>query len=142
MFAVYDVLGVAGNDRVFSMGSTGNNDTHSTAYIPSLALAGDLAAYASAGNLAHASGYSGRILHRVKVLNGEQRSLRNGADLKTGAVALAGLQFQEFGIGAEFSNGNTNAAIDLLFLGVFPHTLSEGDADAIEAELNRRFEVY
>lgn len=143
VFLVADDLNAASSyDRFVSMGPTGQNDTHSTSYIPSTANTGKLSTYHSSGQLLHTSTTPKRFLHEIKFLNGEQTSLVNGVDLKTGSLTIAP-NLQEIGLNGKFDGGSgSRPPMQYAFMAAFPPTLDSDAVTAIRAELNRRFKLF
>lgn len=143
VFLVADDLNSSDSyDRFVSMGPTGQNDTHSTSYIPSTVNTGKISTYHSSGQLLHTSTTPKRFLHEIKFLNGEQTSLVNGVDLKTGSLTIAP-NLQEIGLNGKFDGGSgSRPPMQYAFMAAFPPTLDSDAVTAIRAELNRRFKLF
>ena len=132
MFAAFSVLGTGvasgeASGRVFSINKTGGVDYASGGAIFSAqnGISTQLRSVLGGSNLnAHLNLYddtNGDILHESKLIQGEQFSRVNNADLETNTNATV-IESDEFNIGVNENGVRTlgeNAAIDLEFLALF-----------------------
>jgi hypothetical protein len=148
MFAAFSVLGTGGgNDsRVFSVNANGAADVASTGFIYGLKYGGSpwLASYgAGAYRWAHVDMYDdarGDIVYEAKAKSGGLISKVNGANKFEPTTTLA-ISSDEFTVGNRISFDRA-AAIDLQFLGLFPATITDAQADSVRNYINNRNNVF
>lgn len=150
MFAAFSVLGAGGSEssgRIFGVYPAGAADTDTNGSIFSLrgSTTANLRTYIKGNWRALHTGLfddaNGDILHESLISNGNQVSRVNNADESTTTVATT-TQATDFSISASSALGNSNTAIDLEYLGLFPATLTDSQADAVRSYINNRNFVF
>ena len=149
MFAAFSVLGDGGESygRVFSTSlSTSGNDYAGAGAAFSIRNSdtANLSTIASAGTVNIQYGMfddSNRdILHVVKIENELQTAKVNNASFLSSNRTTA-INSDEFNIGFE-NNTGSSACIDLLFLAVFPASITDAQADDVREYIRGKTQVY
>jgi hypothetical protein len=148
-FAAFSVLGGGGANlgRIFGGNSTGAFDYQSGGFTLRRDSLSDKiqVRYNGGSEITHSNvfdGARGDFLLESPLKAGDQNSKINNADADDGASSLPGaLSSEEFDIG-QFSGGNSNAAIDLEYLALFPATISDAEAARVVTYINNRNNVF
>lgn len=147
-FVVFDVLGSGGetDGRVFSVSDGTNLDdaVGGAVFSAQEGVTGNLSALVPGGgwNPNVSGGFSGRVLHEVYLDDADQHAIKNGGTPVISALSAANLSFLKYALGGQSDGGASNAAVDLLYVALFPLSMSDVDAARITSYLNARFRVY
>ena len=145
MFAAFTVLGNGGEafGRVFSVSTLVGSDltTDGAIVLGQNNATGDSRSRLEGfTTLIRAGGFSGTHIHEVLLSGSAHKYLLDGGSEVTDTTALT-IAPERFSIGSDQS-GNSNAAIDLEYLALFPASITDAQADAVRNFINNRNNVF